>query len=97
MTFGAMVYIMTDAQRLYPRCGTYGGDPQMLLCSTDRYNDTGPAVEVPREQAAALMQSDLLADIAQCVIVPSALGIAVVLVLTRVIRIYQTRRTPNNA
>jgi hypothetical protein len=35
-TFGVMVYIMIDVQRLYPRCGTYGGDPQMLLCSIDR-------------------------------------------------------------
>lgn len=95
-TFGAMVSIMIDAQRLYPRCGTYGGDPQLLLCSIDRYDDTGPAVEVPRAQAAILMRSDLLADVVQCVIVPSALGIAVVLVVTRAIRIYQTRRTPTN-
>ena len=95
-TFAAMLYIMIDGQQLYPRCGTYGGDPQMLLCLTDRYDDTGPAVEVLPDQAAVLMRSDLLVDIAACVIVPSALGIAVVLVLTRVISGNQTRRTPNN-
>ena len=88
---------MIDAQQLYPRCGTYGGGPQMLLCLADRYDDTGPAVAVPRDQAAALMRTDLLADVVQCVIIPSALGIAVLLVLTRAITTYQKRRTPNNA
>ncbi len=94
---GAMMYISIDAQQLYPRCGRYGGDPQMLLCSADRYNDTGPAVAVPRNQAVALMRTDLFADLAQCVIIPSTLGIAVLLVLTRAITTYQKRRTPNNA
>lgn len=93
-TFAAMLYIVIDAQQLYTRCGTYSGSPQMLLCLTDRYDDTGPEVEVPRDQAAALMRYDLLADVAQCVIVPSALGIAVVLVLNRAIRGFQKRHTP---
>lgn len=95
-TFAAMLYIMIDAQQLYPRCGAYGGDPQMLLCLTDRYDNTGPEIEVPRNQAEALMGYDLLADVTQCVIVPSALGIAMILVLTRAIRGFQKRRTPTH-
>jgi hypothetical protein len=94
-TLGAMVYITINAQYLYPRCGASGGDPQIQRCLADRYNDTGEATVVPREQAVALMRSDLLADVTQCVIVPSALGIAVLLVLTRVITSYQKTRTLN--
>lgn len=96
-TLGAMLYVTNDAQQLYPRCGMYGGSPDMMLCSIDRYDDTGPAIPMPRDQAVALMRSDLLADVAQCVIIPSALGIAVLLVLTRVISAYQRTDTSNNA
>jgi hypothetical protein len=40
-----MKYIMIDAQQLYPRCGTYGGDPQMLLCLADRYDVQGQQLQ----------------------------------------------------
>jgi len=92
-TLGAMVYIMIGAEQLYPRCGTSGGDPSVQRCLVDRYNDTGEATVVPRDQAVARMRSDLLADATQCVIIPSALGIAMLLVLTRVMTIYQKART----
>lgn len=96
-TLGAMVYVTIDAQQRSPRCEIYGGGPDMLLCSVERYDKTGPAVAMPRDQATALMRSDLLADVAQCVIIPSALGIAVLLVLLRAITAYHNIRTPNNA
>src|SRR3954470_8613612 len=92
-TLGAIVYIVIGAEQLYPRCGTAGGDPAAQRCLVDRYNDTGEATMVPPDQAVALMRLDLLADATQCVIIPSALGIAVLLVLTRAITTYQKART----
>jgi hypothetical protein len=85
MTMSAMLYIMTDAQRLYPRCDSSGEPQHLSLCYVNRYDDTGEAVVLPRVQAEALMRTDLLKDVAQCLVVPSLLGIAVLLMLTRLI------------
>ena len=82
-----------SVERLSSRVGVITPEEAVQRCLVDRYNDTGEATVVPRDQAVALMRSDLLADATQCVIIPSALGIAVLLVLTRVITTYQKART----